>query len=82
MIHIQLLLFAVLKDIVGTDQRALTLPDGSRPADVWQQLRAEHPQLQKYAQPPMTAINETYAKAEAVLRDGDRLAFIPPVSGG
>jgi len=82
MIHIQLLLFAVLKDIVGADQRSLTLAEGSRPADVWEQLRGEHPRLHQYVQPPMTAINESYAAADAILRDGDRLAFIPPVSGG
>lgn len=82
MIHIQLLLFAVLKDIVGADQQSLTLAEGSRPADVWEQLRVAHPRLQRYVQPPMTAINESYANAEATLHDGDRLAFIPPVSGG
>ncbi|WP_174612775.1 molybdopterin converting factor subunit 1 [Virgibacillus ihumii] len=30
----------------------------------------------------MIAINEEYAQNDAVLRTGDTVAFIPPVSGG
>jgi MoaE-MoaD fusion protein len=30
----------------------------------------------------MTAVNESYADPDVVLRDGDELAFIPPVAGG
>ncbi|MGZ8832865.1 MAG: MoaD/ThiS family protein [Thermoanaerobaculia bacterium] len=30
----------------------------------------------------MIAVNETYAGPDTVLRDGDELAFIPPVAGG
>jgi molybdopterin synthase catalytic subunit len=30
----------------------------------------------------MIAINESYATPGDVLRDGDELAFIPPVAGG
>jgi len=80
--RVRLLYFAVLRDIAGTNEAELDLPDGTRAADVWQRLRTQHPQLAGYAQPPMTAINETYADADAVLREGDELAFIPPVAGG
>jgi len=45
-------------------------------------LRRDHRELSGYEQPPLTAINESYAAADSVLRDGDELAFIPPVAGG
>jgi molybdopterin converting factor subunit 1 len=77
-----MLYFAVLRDIIGTSASDVTLPEGTRAADVWQQMRAEHAELRDYEQPPMTAINESYAPADTVLRDGDELAFIPPVAGG
>ncbi|HKR63734.1 MAG TPA: molybdopterin converting factor subunit 1 [Thermoanaerobaculia bacterium] len=80
--NVRLLFFAVLRDIAGTDARELVLADGTRAREVWEMLRAQHAQLADYVQPPMIAINETYAAPETVLRDGDELAFIPPVAGG
>lgn len=80
--RVRLLLFAVLRDIVGTDRRELTLPEGTSATEVWESLRRDHPQLQPYTAPPLTAINMTYASPDTILREGDELAFIPPVSGG
>lgn len=79
---VRLLFFAVLRDIAGTDVRELVLSDGTTARDVWQSLRAEFAKLADYAQPPMIAVNESYAEPETILRDGDELAFIPPVAGG
>jgi molybdopterin converting factor subunit 1 len=79
---VRLLFFAVLRDIAGTNAQELALADGTTAAEVWQGLRDTHAQLAGYTQPPMIAINETYADPGAVLRDGDELAFIPPVAGG
>ena len=39
-------------------------------------------ELASYDEPPLTAINESYASPDAELHDGDELAFIPPVAGG
>jgi molybdopterin converting factor subunit 1 len=79
---VRLLLFAVLRDITGKSEAELSLRDGSTAADVWQSLRQEYPKLANYNHPPLVAVNESYAKADTLLREGDELAFIPPVAGG
>ncbi len=80
--RVRLLLFAVLRDITGMDELQLELADGARPVDVWETLRGRYAALAAYMAPPMTAVNEEYTGPAVVLRDGDTLAFIPPVSGG
>jgi len=79
---VRLLFFAVLRDIAGTDMRELAVDEGTTARDVWQSLRIEFAKLSDYKQPPMIAVNESYAEPETILRDGDELAFIPPVAGG
>ena len=60
----------------------IALAEGTTARDVWQSLRGEFAKLADYTQPPMIAVNESYAAPETILRDGDELAFIPPVAGG
>jgi molybdopterin converting factor subunit 1 len=79
---VRLLLFAILRDITGSDQRLLSLREGTTPYDVWRSLRDEFPALEAYHEPPLVAVNESYAAATTQLQDGDDLAFIPPVAGG
>jgi molybdopterin converting factor subunit 1 len=79
---VRLLFFAVLRDIAGTDESELTLAEGTTAADVWNTLRRTYAKLADYVQPPLVAVNESYASPETALRDGDELAFIPPVAGG
>lgn len=81
-VKVRLLFFAVLRDVAGTDERTLDLAEGTTARAVWQSLRREYPKLDGYTEPPMTAINEEYAAPDTALRDGDELAFIPPVAGG
>jgi len=81
-VRIRLLFFAVLRDVAGSDQQELVLSEGTRARDVWESLRSAHARLADYVQPPMIAINEAYASPDTLLRDGDELAFIPPVAGG
>jgi molybdopterin converting factor subunit 1 len=82
MMKVRLLYFAVLRDITGKNEDQIDLPEGTRAADVWNRLRAQHAELAGYQRPPMTAVNESYVSAEEILREGDELAFIPPVAGG
>ena len=80
--NVRLLYFAVLRDITGTSEAEVSLSEGVRAGEVWQDLRGRYAQLAEYRKPPMIAINETYASPDTILRDGDELAFIPPVAGG
>lgn len=80
--NVRLLYFAVLRDFAGRSEEVLDLPPGSRASDVWNMLRERHRELAGYRQPPMAAVNESYAGSDVELRDGDDLAFIPPVAGG
>ena len=79
---VRLLYFAVLRDIVGRSVEEMELPEGTRAQDVWNRLRTQHGELVRYEHPPMTAVNEAYVSHDAVLHEGDEVAFIPPVAGG
>ena len=79
---VRLLYFAVLRDITGKSEEVIELPDGTRAQEIWNRLRSRHNQLAGYERPPMTAVNESYVSADEQLRDGDEVAFIPPVAGG
>lgn len=79
---IQVCFFSVVRDIVGTDARQLSLPDGSTAAVVLETLGADHPRLLEWKHSIRFAVNQTYAPAETVLNEGDEVALIPPTSGG
>lgn len=82
LVNVRLLMFAVFRDIVGSEEQLLNLPERATALDVWNELKSRHVGLAKYSVPPMTAINLEYVPIESALHDGDELAFIPPVSGG
>jgi molybdopterin converting factor subunit 1 len=81
-VRVRLLYFAVLRDIAGKSEDVIEIPEGTRAADVWTGLRARHRELSGYERPPLTAVNQNYVPADQLLRDGDEVAFIPPVAGG
>jgi molybdopterin converting factor subunit 1 len=80
--NVRLLTFAVLREALGFDERTLQLEGGTRVIDLWERLRREHRSLDRFPVPPLFAVNESYVSPETLLREGDELALIPPVSGG
>ena len=75
-------LFARLREIAGTPDVRTELPDGATAQDAWASLRLAHPALDAYSSSVSVAVNEEYSRMSATLRDGDEVAFLPPVSGG
>lgn len=75
-------LFARLREIAGGSELRRELPEPATAATAWAALAAEFPALADYAPVVSCAVNEEYARFGAALRDGDEVAFLPPVSGG
>ncbi len=80
--RVRIRLFAVQRELAGTREVALDLPDGGTAADAWTGLVALHPALAPGRDSVRFARNGKYADATTGLTDGDEVAMIPPVSGG
>ncbi len=78
--NIQVLLFARLRELLGSTSLSVDISDGATVGDVIAQLEREHAALlgQSFA----AAVNQCYSERDQVLKDCDELALIPPVSGG
>lgn len=75
-------LFARLRELAGRSEVECEVPDGSTVRDVWQALATRHAGLVAFGATVSCAINEDFARMNAPVRDGDHVAFLPPVSGG
>lgn len=73
----------MVKEAAGVDHAFLELPADSTVADAARAAYGAVEGLQgKSGWPVRYAINTDYALETAILREGDTLSFIPPVSGG
>jgi molybdopterin converting factor subunit 1 len=81
-VHVNVRLFARLRELAGAAELRRELPDGGTALDVWNGLSRDFPGLADYTPAISVAVNEEYARLSASVRDGDEVAFLPPVSGG
>ena len=74
-------LFASAREALGTSSVTVELPTDATVGRLAEQLRSNYPPL---AQLPVMVIsvNYEYASDDIVLKPGDEVAVIPPVSGG
>lgn len=70
--------FASLRESLGLDETDVVLSKAITVTDVWDQ--ATH----GAQMPPNTliAVNMEYVTQDHLIKDGDEVAFFPPVSGG
>ena len=78
---VQVKYFASLRDRLGRGGDQLDLDDPAaalKVTDVWQRLWPDTPL------PPniLSAVNQEYVELDHVVKDGDEVAFFPPVTGG
>jgi molybdopterin converting factor subunit 1 len=80
--RVRVRLFAIQRELAGTREHSLELPDGATVEDAWTALVGAYPALAPGRPSVRFARNGAYADAGTPLADGDEVAMIPPVSGG
>lgn len=84
--RLHVLYFGVLKDVFGAERDEVEMVDGGSVAMLTDLLR-ERGFLRSGIDESLwrsvaVAVNQEYVRGSVVLRDGDEVALLPPVSGG
>lgn len=78
---ITILLFGIIRDIIGESKLTLELKKESSIEQLKQYFIKEYNELSKYHN-FLIAVNEEYVEPGYILKSNDIVALIPPVSGG
>ena len=79
---VRVLFFGGLREALGAKEASEELPDGATVADLCAQLEANVPAFEGAGSRLRVAVNREFAGDSTVLREGDEIALLPPVSGG
>lgn len=75
---VQVKFFASLRDELGRGDAQVEHVSGMKVVDIWQQVAGNQPMPGNV----LAAVNMEYARLDSEVRDGDEVAFFPPVTGG
>ena len=81
MIQVKVKCFSQVKYVLGKDEMSLTLEPGTTSAEL-EKLVRNQAQGKLDEVTLRIAVNKKYIPAEIELKNGDEVAFIPPVQGG
>jgi MoaD family protein len=74
--------FAGHRDVVGKEKIEMNVKEDVTINDVLNSLMKRYPGLENLKEYTIASLNHSYAKLNEKLREGDELAFFPPVGGG
>jgi len=80
--QIRVLFFGMLKDLAGRGGEVLSLPEHATLGDVFMHYEEINPRLGELAASIAISVNQEFAAPDSSLKEGDEVAFLPPVSGG
>lgn len=80
--RVTVLFFGALKDVVECASTTIEFPDETTVSSVLDRCLSMNPALEKFKGSLAIAVNQQYAGLQTVVRNGDEVALLPPVSGG
>jgi len=80
--RVRVLFFGMLKDLAGKESDVVELDEGASMRDLLAHYEAQIPRLREALPSLALAVNQQYAGPDAMLKENDEIALLPPVSGG
>ncbi|HEY6292869.1 MAG TPA: molybdenum cofactor biosynthesis protein MoaE [Terriglobia bacterium] len=80
--RIRVLFFGLAHDVTGFQEEQIELSQGQALGDLRHCYEARFPRLGDMSGSLLTAVNQEFRERSWPLKDGDEVAFLPPVSGG
>lgn len=77
---VKLKLFAYLRETLGLEEEEIDVRNGEKVGDLWSRFKHKIPGNRNFR--VLFAVNGEYVEESRELKEGDEVAFIPPVSGG
>ncbi len=81
-VRVKVKLFAAFRDIVGKKEEDLDVKDGITVQMLLEDYIRRFPQMGRFREHIILSVNKEYGAPGKVLREGDEVSFLPPVSGG
>ncbi len=82
MITVKVKLFAIYQEVYGQEEISFDVPIKTTAEEILDKIITQHPQLANWKPITKLAVNLEFVPPEYILKDGDEMGLIPPVSGG
>lgn len=80
--NVKVKLFSAFREIVGVKEEDLDMPEGITVGGLLDEYIRRFPPLDRYREHIILSVNREYGAPTRVLKEGDEVSFLPPVSGG
>jgi molybdopterin synthase catalytic subunit len=74
--------FASYREALGKEQIEVETEEKTDISCLLNILKRDHPELGNLIEPVIISVNREYASYDTILKEGDEVALLPPVSGG
>ena len=74
--------YAQLRDLVGTREQDLNLPEGATVRDLLNEIYAQQPSLRAYDKSILVGVGVEFVDRDYKLKSGEEISIMPPVQGG
>jgi len=79
---IEIKFYSSFRELMGTSWTSMEMAEGTTLGDLVDIIRDRHPRLRLQTDEIVVSLNRNSLPPETVLKDGDVVSFLPPLTGG